>query len=341
MRVFKYRGGPLEIFQRDLESLKSDYFWAPSREFLNDPCEGLYNRSPLDHQLGLIGSISTPGNKSVEKSFLDVKSAVESIFSFVDKVGIYSLAKSENEELLWAHYAYGHKGFCVEYDLEKLISFENQDYKVIDVVYSDRPLKLGSSEILINPDQTVFLKKLIGAKPDSWKYEKEIRIITPSHGRHDYDFRAVKSIYFGLHMPNDQKLTIMESMVGRGILYKQMALIDGTYKMTMSDIDDPFVSSPKYKYEISPISEHAIAPELVREEMKKYVEYLYKAAEIVRREPYCSLVEMVEFSTSKGDNEDPVVFVQYNRNEKRFINHYLTLREIDEAYSSIHDLQVT
>ncbi len=340
MRVFKYRGGPPEIFRRDLESLKNDYFWAPSREFLNDPCEGLYNRSPLDDQLGLIGSIFTSGKKSVEKSFLDVKSAVESLFSFVDKVGIYSLAKSENEELLWAHYAYGHKGFCVEYDLDKLILFENQEYKVIDVIYSDRPLKLGSSEILTNPDQNIFLKKLIGAKPDSWKYEKEIRVITPSQGRHDYDFRAVKSIYFGLRMPDEQKLSIMESMMGRGIQYKQMALIDGTYKMTMSDVDDPFVSSPTYKYEISPISEHAITPELVREDMKKYVEYLYRAAEVVRREPYCSLVEMVEFSTTKGDSENPVVFVQYNRNEKRFFNHYLTLREIDEAYSSIHDLQV-
>lgn len=341
MRVFKYRGGPPEVFQRDLESLKSDYFWAPSREFLNDPCEGLYNRSPFDDQLGLIGSIFSSVNKSVEKSFLDVKSAVESIFSFVDKVGIYSLAKSENEELLWAHYAYGHKGFCVEYDLEKLISFENQDYKVIDVAYSDRPLKLGISEILTNPNQNVFLQKLIGAKSDSWKYEREIRIITPSQGRHDYDYRAVKSICFGLRMPNDQKLAIMESMKGRGIIYKQMALVDGTYKMKMSDVDDIFISSTKYKYKISPISEHAISPDFVREEMKKHVEHLYKAAEIVRREPYCNLVEMVEFSTTKGSNEDPVIFVQYNRNEKRFINHYLTLREIDEAYSSIHDIQVT
>jgi len=37
------------------------------------------------------------------------------------KIGIFSLSKKYDDELLWAHYANSHKGFCIEYDLEILL----------------------------------------------------------------------------------------------------------------------------------------------------------------------------------------------------------------------------
>ena len=101
---------------------------------------------------------------------------------------------------------------------------------------------------------------------------------------------------------------------------------------------DPHHSSAKYKYSIAPIADHAIAPEHANEKYKNYIEYLYKAAEIVRREPDCNEVEMVEFSTSKGDDENPVIFVQYKRKENRYINHYLSIQEIEEQYNEISDI---
>lgn len=126
MRVFKYRGGTQQIFERDLNSLKEDFFWAPTRDCLNDPCEGLYNKKPLDNQLDLIFSLLSNSDPIVESSFKDLKAALERVLDFVNKAGIYSLSKSPHEELLWAHYAYSHTGFCIEYDLEKLIDFEKK-----------------------------------------------------------------------------------------------------------------------------------------------------------------------------------------------------------------------
>lgn len=61
---------------------------------------------------------------------------------------------------------------------------------------------------------------------------------------------------------------------------------------------------------------------------KDFTEYLYKAAEIVRREPDCNEVENVDFSTYKGSIENPVIFVQYKRKEHRYVTHHLSIQEI-------------
>ena len=36
-------------------------------------------------------------------------------------VGIYSLSRTPYDELMWSHYGESHEGFCIEYDLERLI----------------------------------------------------------------------------------------------------------------------------------------------------------------------------------------------------------------------------
>jgi hypothetical protein len=66
--------------------------------------------------------------------------------------------------------------------------------------------------------------------------------------------------------------------------------------------------------------------------------YLQKMAEIVRREPYCNEVLMVEVSHDKSKPGKPVFFGQYQRSEFRYENLYLSPKEIDEKYIKISDL---
>lgn len=335
MLVYKYRGGS---FSRDLEALKEDFFWAPTREHLNDPCEGLCSKTLLDQQLDLIHSLFKPKQRTNnDRVFQNVKSALQEFLGFTDKAGIYSLSKSPYEELLWAHYACSHTGFCIEYDLEKLLEFEAQNYNKIDVLYKKAPPKLSLADLNASEGPSA-IQKLLGTKPESWSYEQEIRVITPAIGRHNYDFRAVKTIFFGLRMPEEEKNEVMHQLRGRNICYKQISLIDGTYKLGASSIKDPYQDSEKYKYAIAPIQAHAIYEEDTNDHFKKYMEYLYKAAEVVRREPYCNIVELVNFSAEKGSPAKPVVFVQYKRKEHRWVNRYLTLPEIDKLYSQIDDM---
>lgn len=55
MLVYKYRGG---AFNRDLESLKNDEFWASNTKQLNDPCEGLVKTTVYQNQIQALKNIS-------------------------------------------------------------------------------------------------------------------------------------------------------------------------------------------------------------------------------------------------------------------------------------------
>lgn len=334
MRVFKYRGGE---FERDLETLFENYFWAPTRKNLNDPCEGLFDDESVNTQLDLVFKIFVGKANSSTNELGNVKAALKDVFSFVDKSGIYLLSRTSLDELLWAHYGCNHTGFCVEYDLDKLIEYEKNDYVYLDVKYKNSPQVISVSDIDTSSQKKI-LNKMFGIKSKAWSYEKEIRVITSSSGKHSYDYRTVKAIYFGLRMSDSDKNKLMDKLKGRGIKYNQIILNPKSYKFSFISIEDPYKKANKYKYSIAPIAEYAITPEYVIEKYKPYVEYLSKAAEIVRREPDCNEVEMVEFSTSKGDISNPVIFVQYMRKENRYVNHYLSIQEIDSQYKEITDI---
>lgn len=334
MRVFKYRGGE---FERDLEAVSENYFWAPTRKSLNDPCEGLFYDQGVNTQLDFIfKAFSGKANSSTYK-LGNVKAALKEVFDFVDKSGIYSLSQTPLGELLWAHYGCNHTGFCVEYDLDKLIEYEKNDYVYLDINYKNSPQAISVSDIDTS-SQNKILMKMFGIKSKAWSYEKETRVITSNSGKHSYDYRAVKAIYFGLRMSDIDKNILMDKLKGRGIQYHQIILKPNSYKFSFTTIEDPYKKTNKYKYSIAPIAEHAITPGYVNDKYKPYVEYLFKAAEIVRREPDCNEVEIVEFSSLKGDISNPVIFVQYKRKENRYVNHCLSIQEIESQYKEITDI---
>jgi hypothetical protein len=130
----------------------------------------------------------------------------------------------------------------------------------------------------------------------------------------------------------------MEKLKGRGIKYNQVVLKSKSYDFSFVTFNDPYENANKYKYSVAPIADYAITPEYVNEKYKPFIKYLTKAAEIVRREPDCNEVEMVEFSDSKGDRKSPVIYVQYKRKENRYVNHYLSIKEIEEQYKKLTDI---
>lgn len=95
MRVFKYRGGDKEIFERDLKSIQKNYFWASQFDKLNDPFETLNNPEPLKMQLNFIGSIF---GKPQSEEAQNVQKAFDDLFKTRKKtIGIFSLSKTYND----------------------------------------------------------------------------------------------------------------------------------------------------------------------------------------------------------------------------------------------------
>jgi hypothetical protein len=307
-------------------------FYSSPLSELNDPAEGFVNLENLMLQIDVLTDIYLKENTSNK----DLKESINSILALRDKSGIYSLSKVNDDELLWAHYGESHQGFCIEYDYEKLFSFEEREGSLtVDVAYSSSIPVLKFEDL--NKKQ-LFVQKVIGSKSEKWKYEQESRILTSTFGLHEYDFRAVKAIYFGLRMLSEKKDELMRCLQGRNIKYYQMKHRDGSYLLESERVVDKFPNAKRYMYNVSPIASNAVEPEFLNDKWRKYESYLKKVAEIVRREPYCNLVEMVEVSVEKGSDDTPVFFGQYKRKELRYENIYYTIDEVDRLYGLIKDL---
>ncbi len=341
MLVYKYRGGDEEIFKRDIASLEKDCFWASNIESLNDPCEALVDGEYFKPYLERAASILTGSSYEVA-TFKEVYGSLKELISKVLKAGIFSLSKRYDDELLWAHYANSHKGFCIEYDLDILTRRKNREFNRIDVLYAKKPPRIEVKDIIhLNKNGiTSFLQKLAGTKSKLWSYEQEVRIVTDTFGSQSYDFRAVKGIYFGLKMPESQKEAVMNRLKGRGIKYYQIYLKEKSYQFDANPVLDKYENSPPYLYKIAPIAESASAIEKswIEEFLKPYIPYKRKAVEIARRDPYCAKVLWADFHSSSTP-EKPIVFVQSIGIHQNYYDDQYSLKEIDKLYANIQDLE--
>jgi len=335
--AFKYRSGDEATLPRDLLALQESRFYAGTRHALNDPFEGRFDRSYLDAQTEAIRTAMTAMNDRVRGSFEDVSHLIEEVLSFVEKCGIFSLSYNPLNELIWAHYGGSHKGFCIGYDLEKLISFEPTQFNCIEVAYTDCEPSVEVGDLLLEESHFKMLQKILGTKSSPWSYEQEIRVVTTPPGLHEHDFRAVKEVYFGLRCSSDTRQAVMQALAGRHVQYKQITSLHPSYLLAAEEIPDAFSSDPPYRGNIAPIAEHAIYTSNLKPELKQYADFLQMAAEIVRRDPYCPLVEIVEFSTSRSTPQNPVIFVQYQRAPGKWVTKHFTLDEIAKQYNCLSD----
>lgn len=247
MRVYKYRGGNDDIFERDLSSLEQNSIYAPCSNDLNDPCETLVFTNNLKKQSNFISKIL---GERYKDGIAEIHSLLDDVINRRKEIGIYSLSQTPLNELLWAHYGFNHKGFCIEYQSE-ILTNENSFSKFYSfaIKYSKNPPQIELSDVN-SSDIHKILKKISGNKSKSWNYEEEIRITTDKYGVHYYDFKALKSIYFGLRISDSHKSEIMRRLKGRGINYYQISLDEKSYRFYASEVKDEFKSCHKYMFKI-------------------------------------------------------------------------------------------
>ncbi|MGS1110289.1 DUF2971 domain-containing protein [Achromobacter anxifer] len=330
---FKYRSGIANTLDRDLESLRNSTFFAAVRSTLNDPFEGRFDRGAYDIQFSALKSLISGAAPAASAKLDAVSQAAEKVLEFVDKSGVFSLSCNPLQELMWAHYGGSHQGFCIGYEIEKLVAFEPSTHQILDVQYSDEIPALCTTDLTAN-SSTGLLRKMLGIKSKPWGYEEEVRLVTHP-GLHEYDYRAVKVVYFGLRCAEEVADSVMKVLAGRGVQYFQVVSPPASYALKSSAISDRYARAPKYLDNLAPIGEGAIYPDYLKPEQKQYTEYLYKAAEIVRREPYCQEVVHVDISQHKSAPDAPVIFVQYLREPAKWVNLYLTLPEIEKGYAAL------
>lgn len=111
-------------------------------------------------------------------------------FNVMNRCGILSLTKTNDDILMWSHYADNHKGICLEFDV-------TQDYDFFTYpICIDYQTTYPIVDLATN-DMKVYVEKLLKTKFIEWSYEKEVRIYKSSKGLHSFNPKALRNVYLG------------------------------------------------------------------------------------------------------------------------------------------------
>ena len=167
MTLYKYRGLQSFKFLVDI-FLKSRLYAAPYSD-LNDPMEGQYLLSPS-------GSIDADMEKMLN--------------SEKDRFRICSFSRNPDNQLMWAHYAEGHRGLVLGVDIREA------DCEVRDIIY-EGPLNVGWHNFDSQAPLQVLSRKL-----SAWEYEEEVRAFVKNQF---FVSVEIKEIFLGSRMSNQDK----------------------------------------------------------------------------------------------------------------------------------------
>jgi hypothetical protein len=284
IRVFKFRSGN----ENDLDSLFENYMWFSGLSDLNDPYEGYasFDDAGIDDDFRekFLAAVFTKQpkkdvspeieasvyRKNYEKDtgtsfsdYVDTK-AIEIIKSFYAehkndfKILSLSLAKDSHEHpaplnnmLMWSHYANGFKGFCIEYDFEKLKgsieSNNNIELATSEVKYAtDGKLPtvqmktFMQSTIDDSRDFSLEILSVFTKKEQSWGYENEVRFISEKGGKLQYSPDCINAVYISEKTPSWLKSSLMSNVALKkaDIKIVLVGLHPSEYKFGYSRIDE-------------------------------------------------------------------------------------------------------
>jgi len=221
MKSYKYRGIG-EDFERDLETLLKNQIYAAPFIKLNDPFEAIYDEE--------ITQLVTFLGETFNFNFSVIIEGFEKIRELKNKLGIYSLSATFSDELMWAHYANSHKGFCIEYETAKLKDkyLIPQTVTELKVDYEPKPQTINCLDI---KKESIILKKLFATKSLNWSYENEIRLIFDSFELKDYHSSALTGIYFGASFSPEKKQQLINSLTDRDVNFYQMYRDENSYNL--------------------------------------------------------------------------------------------------------------
>ncbi|KAA3598010.1 MAG: DUF2971 domain-containing protein [Calditrichaeota bacterium] len=134
-----------------------------------------------------------------------------------NQFGIFSLSKNKSNILMWSHYSYNHKGFCIGYDSDSLNGKFKEAYPIFieEVSYTKNFPFLDSTRTKTEK----LIIEVLTTKSIDWIYEEEFRAILIGGNRANLNeqercfklpISAFKEIIFGCEMSEPHKEEIKE-----------------------------------------------------------------------------------------------------------------------------------
>lgn len=156
-----------------------------------------------------------------------------------------------NNELMWSHYANAHKGFCIEYNIAMLMD----NYLTPKVVHQT-PVLYDLIDIpkIATLKGMDMINSLLSIKSTAWSYENESRLIFDAFGRKEYNPAALKAVYFGMRMKQEERELIIKGLEGVKVDFYEIRSVEGEFKLVSEKIqsNDIYIKDrlPKTTYEI-------------------------------------------------------------------------------------------
>ena len=113
MKLYKYR--TLENLDRDLALYRENYFWASTKEDINDENEFTYNTEPLFEELKTYEKLKKNISGS-SSNFNKVLESAKDLLNRAQNSGVFSLSKDPKNSGLWSLYASKGSGYCLVFD---------------------------------------------------------------------------------------------------------------------------------------------------------------------------------------------------------------------------------
>lgn len=110
-----------------------------------------------------------------------------------EHISICSFSESYENQLMWSHYADGHRGIVIGFQID------DSKYTIEKICYN------GLARFENLPQKFNDVKKVFSNKLNDYKYEEEYRIITE---KQDFININIKEVIFGAETPEEDKSII-------------------------------------------------------------------------------------------------------------------------------------
>jgi len=206
--IFKYQ--PINV--QSLNNLQSQciYFCSPSQ--FNDPYDCAISAHVKKLRQSEVKAVKEQYLKELDKDseeekelskmsrlhlreFLNrvvIKFVENHRLEFIENKGVSCFTETNDNILMWSHYADSGRGMCLEFNTESEPFTQSRK-----VDYLDEIPELDALPMLIEDDFEQFIN-LFCTKSDDWEYENEWRCLHGEAGtKFGFESKALKAIYFG------------------------------------------------------------------------------------------------------------------------------------------------
>ena len=142
--------------------------------------------------------------------------------------GVLSFSEDSSNVLMWSHYANGHRGVCLRFNMEVWSKNNGRQCHLGRVAYCmRRPLAPLPNDI---QPETITLERVAFTKHADWHYENEWRMICPFIDIHqpflEFPKEALTGVIFGLRMGDADRRAIEEIIRTSG--YQNLTLYEAS-----------------------------------------------------------------------------------------------------------------